>query len=132
MKSLLFLLFFAPFAAFANPTLDGNPNIEAISTALKTGDVETLSRFFADQVEVSINEKEQVYSKSGAKTALKSFFDSTQPQGFVAIHQGTSRESSDQYCIGNLSTAGDKYRVYIYFKVVGGNTLIQELRFDKA
>ncbi len=133
MKNFLFLLFFAPFVlTAADPIVQGNPSIEAISNALKTGDVETLGKYFADQVEISILEKEQVYSKSAAKSTLKSFFETAKPQGFVSIHQGTSRENSDQYCIGNLSGATDKFRVYIYFKVVGNSVVIQELRFDKA
>ncbi|MEI7587762.1 DUF4783 domain-containing protein [Runella sp.] len=128
MKNLLFLLFFAPAVAFAN---QGNPGLEAISTALNSGDVETLSKYFADNVEISIQDKEQIYSKAKAGDVLRGFFDSNKPKGFSQVHKGTSRENSDQYCIGNLSAATGNYRVYIYLKVTGANMSIQEIRLDK-
>ena len=51
MKNLLFSLLFAPMIAFAD---QGTPGLEAISNALNTGDVATLSKYFADNVEISI------------------------------------------------------------------------------
>lgn len=128
MKNLLFLMFFAPVVAFAN---QGNPGLEAISTALNSGDVETLSKYFADNVEISIQDKEQIYPKAKAADVLRGFFDSNKPKGFSQVHRGTSRENSDQYCIGNLNAATGNYRVYIYLKVAGSNMSIQEIRLDK-
>ena len=127
MRNVLFLLLFAPLAAMVNA---GNP-IDAITTALNSGDVETLSKYFAEQVEISIQNKEQVYTKAKATDVMRSFFDSNKPKSFSQIHRGTSRENSDQYCIGNLSAATGNYRVYIYVKMNGNVAAIQEMRMDK-
>lgn len=129
MKKLFVLLLFAPFAAFA---YQGNPSLDAITQALNAGNVETLSQYFADNVEISILDQEQLYPKAKATDVVRSFFNSNKPKSFNAIHHGTSRENSDQYCIGNLSATTGSYRVYIYLKMNGNNATIQEIRFDKG
>ncbi len=126
---MLFLLLFAPFALMAN---QGNPSLEAIAKALSSGDADALSRYLADNVEVSILDNEQTYPKAKATEALRSFFSSNKPKSFNQVHQGTSRENSDQYCIGNMAASNGSYRVYIYLKVEGNSASIQEIRFDKG
>lgn len=128
MKNLLFCLLFAPMLAFAH---QGNPSLDAISTALSAGDADALSRYFSDNVEISIQDKEQIYNKAKATEVLRTFFGSSQPKSFTQVHKGTSRENSDQYCIGNMVGSAGTYRVYIYLKVNGSNLSIQEIRFDK-
>jgi Domain of unknown function (DUF4783) len=130
MKNLIFLLFLTPAFAFANNE-QGTPALEAISSALGAGDVTALSKYFADNVEISIQDKEQVYPKSKAAEVLKGFFDSNKPRAFAQVHKGQSRGNSDQYCIGNLTATAGSYRVYLYLKVTGANISIQEMRFDK-
>jgi hypothetical protein len=129
MKNLLFLLLFAPFALAA---YQGNPSLDAISKALSAGDADALSQYFGDNVEISILDQEQLYSKAKATETMRSFFSSNKPKSFSQVHQGTSRENSDQYCIGNMSASNGSYRVYIYLKMSGGTTTIQEIRFDKG
>ncbi|MDX1912458.1 MAG: DUF4783 domain-containing protein [Saprospiraceae bacterium] len=130
MKNLIFLLFLSPAIAFANG-VQGNPGLDAISTALSTGDVDALSKYLADNVEISIQDKEQVYPKAKATEVLKGFFETNKPKSFAQVHKGQSRENSDQYCIGNLTATAGVYRVYLYLKVSGANISIQEMRFDK-
>ncbi|MEY3195157.1 MAG: hypothetical protein RIQ78_1254 [Bacteroidota bacterium] len=127
MKNLIFVLLFAPAFLFAQ----GSSGLDAISAALNTGDVETLSKYFSDNVEISIQDKEQIYPKAKAAGVLRSFFDANKPKSFSQVHKGTSRESSDQYCIGNLSAVTGDYRVYLYLKVSGNSLSIQEIRMDK-
>ena len=128
MKNLIFVLLMLPIASFAN---QGNPGLEAISVALNTGDIETLSKYFADNVEISIDDKEQTHPKAKASEVLRTFFDANKPKAFSQVHKGTSRESSDQYCIGNLTATTGNYRVYLYLKVNGNSLQIQEIRMDK-
>lgn len=128
MKNLLFLLFFAPGLLLAK---QGNPTMDAITTALGNGNVEMLSKYFADKVQISIQDKEQTYTKAQAVEAVRNFFNSAKPQSFSEVHKGTSRENSDQYCIGNLTAGNGAYRVYLYLKVNGNSVTIQEMRLDK-
>ncbi len=133
MKKLLFYLLFAlPVAAFSTTANDQNPGIDAIKSALAAGDVDGLSRYFGESVEVSIMENEQIYTKTKAIEAVKSFFSQNKPKGFSQMHAGASKGNDDQYCIGNLTTGGATYRVYLYLKMGGSQPMIQEIRFDKA
>lgn len=128
MKNLFFAFLLLPALAFAE---QGTPGLESISTALNSGDVETLSKYFSDNVEISIQDKEQIYPKAKATEVMRSFFDANKVKAFSQVHKGTSRENSDQYCIGNLSASTGNYRVYLYLKVTGSNMTIQEIRLDK-
>lgn len=130
MKNLLFLLFFAPVVALASQGTN-NPSLDAITKAIGSGDVESLTKYFDEHVEISIMDNEKNYSKSEASDVIKTFFGTNKPQSFNPLHNGTSRESSDKYCIGNLASSSGNYRVYIYLKVNGNNLTIKELRFDK-
>lgn len=127
MRNLFFLLLFAPAIAFSQ----GGTSLESITSALNTGDVDALSKYFAPNVEISIEDKEQVYAKAKAAEVVRNFFNSNKPKSFSQMHKGVSRENSDQYCIGNLTSASGNYRVYLYLKVSGANLSIQEIRFDK-
>lgn len=128
MKNLLFLLLFTPGFLFAS---SGNPTLDAITAALGSGNVETLSKYFADNVQISIQDKEKMYSKTEAMEAVRTFFAGAKPQSFSEVHKGTSRGTSDQYCIGNLAATSGTYRVYLYLKVNGSAITIQEIRLDK-
>jgi len=127
MRNLFFLLLFVPAFAFSQT----NASLESITSALNAGDVEALSKYFAPNVEISIQDQEQVYAKAKATEVVRSFFNANKPKSFSQMHKGMSRESSDQYCIGNLAATTGNYRVYLYLKVNGANLSIQEIRFDK-
>ena len=127
MRNLFFLLLFAPAIAISQ----GGTSLESITSALNAGDADALSKYFAPSVEISIQDKEQVYAKAKATEVVRNFFNTNQPKSFSQMHKGVSRENSDQYCIGNLASASGNYRVYLYLKVNGSNLSIQEIRFDK-
>lgn len=127
MKNLIFAFLFVPSFLFAQ----ASPAIDAISTALGSGDVETLSKYFADNVEISVNEREQNYPKARAAEAMRTFFSSNRPVAFSQKHKGTSRGNGDQYCIGNFEASTGTYRVYLYLKISGSNAYLQEIKFDK-
>jgi hypothetical protein len=134
MKNLLFFLFIALFATTA-AAYNGDPKnpttLEAISNALGAGDADALSKFFADNIEVSIQDNEQVLTKDKATETVRGFFNANKPKSFSQVHKGMSRANSDQYCIGNLAAANGAFRVYIYLKNTSNSVMIQEIRFDK-
>ncbi len=128
MKLILFWLMFAPM----NFLTEELPNIGVITKAINDGDANTLGQFFDETVEIAILDNEDMYSKAQAIAKVKTFFETAKPKSFKEMHQGTSKGQDSQYCIGNLTAGNGTYRVYIYMKVAGGKTVIQELRFDKG
>jgi Domain of unknown function (DUF4783) len=135
MKSLALLLsYLVGFFALSVPTAPVTPeidNIAAISKSLQTGDVNTLSTFLDGTVEIALGEEEDIYTKNEAIGVLRKFFGTNKPSAFSQGHNGASKGGDSQYHIGTLTTSGGTYRVYIYLKSVGGQSLIKELRFDK-
>ena len=123
LSLILTLISFSLFAA-----LDIFDNI---SSAIRTGDARQLSRFFNTNVDLTILNQEEVYSKAQAEQIVKDFFSKNTPKTFTIIHNGLSKEGS-KYAIGNLVTIqGVNYRTYLYIKQSGGTEYIQELRFEK-
>ncbi len=120
-------LFALTIAVFCSEGL----NLEDISRALRNGDVDTLAKYFDDQLELAIVNEEDIYSKDVAKEKVRQFFARNKPSSFNQIHKGQSKGNASHYCIGNLKTTSSTYRVYIYMKKERDRYWIKELRFDK-
>lgn len=124
MKTLLSFLFVVT-------SLINLPNLDSITQALSSGNVEVLASYFDESVEIAVSDEEDVYDKAEAKTILANFFTSNKPSKFDQVHKGTSKGQDSVYCIGNLKTAAKSYRVYVFLRVADGKQFIQELRFDE-
>ena len=105
-------------------------SFDNIADAMRKGDASGLAQYFVGNVEISVKDAQNSYSKSQAEVVLKNFFGSHAPKSFTIAHQGTSPEGS-KYFIGNLSTAAGTYRTYVYAKQNGSNYSIQEIRFEE-
>ena len=125
MKQLLFLFAFFPLFTFAQ---SGMPQI---TKALNSGDVETLSSYFDESIELSILEEEGIFSKAQALQKVRRFLTQNKVSSFTEVHQGASRSSDSQYVIGNLVTSGGTFRVYLYLTTTAGKVIVQEFRLDK-
>lgn len=104
---------------------------ENIGNAIRSGNAEEISRYFNTNVDLTIGNQEEVYSKVQAEQILKDFFVKNTPRSFTLIHQGLSKEGA-KYAIGNLTTQqGNNFRIYFFIKQSSRNEYIQELRFEK-
>ena len=123
-KITIALLIFLSIRAFC-----GMDIFEDIGSSIRSGDAQSISKFFGNSVDLTIINKEEMYSKAQAEQMLKDFFSKNTPVSFAIIHKGVSKEGS-KYAIGSLVTAqGTTYRTYFYIKQSGNNYYIQELRF---
>jgi hypothetical protein len=96
---------------------------------IRKGDAPTLAKYFSGNVEISIKDAQNSYSKSQAEAVLKNFFSLHAPKSFTIVHQGQSPEGA-KYFIGTLSTSAGTYRTYVYAKQVNTTFVIQEIRFE--
>lgn len=87
---------------------------QAVLTGFKTGSATTVSAYFAQNVDVSLLNKENLYSKSQAEQVLKTFFADHRPSNFVINHEGQS--SNAKYFIGTLTTSNGTFRITINTK----------------
>ena len=117
-----------PLLLSANPF---NNILDQISLAIRSGDADKISEYFDTNVEITILDKEAVYSKAQAKQVLKDFFNKNKPKSFQIVHKGESKDAA-KYVIGTLITTANKsFRTYIYIKQKSSKYYIQELRFEQ-
>lgn len=132
MKHLFFILMVGlPFFTLANNESPIAPNFSVIAAAMSTGNAEALSKYFDEDVEVSLFDKEDTYDKAQATGLMRDFFTKNKPKSFSQMHQGASKGKDTQFSIGEIVTISGNYRVYIYMKIVNDNYLIQEVRIGK-
>ena len=99
-----------------------------IVNAISSGNAVALSKYFNNTVELTIFDKEGVYSNTQAEMILKDFFTQYPPAQFKILHQG-GKESS-KYAIGSLTSKGKTYRITLFFKSEGSQVLIHQFRVE--
>ncbi|MBC7509937.1 MAG: DUF4783 domain-containing protein [Ferruginibacter sp.] len=102
--------------------------IDDVIAAMKTGNALQVAKFFDNNVEISMPDKSNSYSKSQGELVLKDFFTTNMVKSFDVIHKGENAGS--QYCIGTLVTKGGSFRTTIFMKQKGDQQVLQELRFE--
>jgi hypothetical protein len=100
-----------------------------IFKAFEIGNVETLSTYFNESIELILLDEEGIYSKAQATQILKDFFNNNRPKSFSVLHQGGSEKV--KYAIGTLETSKRKYRINFLVKMKDGNPLIHQLRIQE-
>lgn len=132
MKKLHFisvLLIFAILSGFSDITLAGDLP-DGIVNAFKTGNAKELSKFFNSNIDLTVIEKQDIYSKPQAEIILKEFFSKNPPSNFVVLHQG-GKEGA-KYIIGNLTTSNGTFRISLLLKNQDNTQVIQQLRIESG
>lgn len=126
MRALLLipalLLFFA--ASSSKPGL----GLDDVINALKTGNAQELAKYVDDNLEISLPDKSDNYSKAQAVMVLKDFFSNNGVSGFDVQFKGEN--GGGQYCIGTLKTKSGNYRTTVFMKTKDGKQLVKEIRFQ--
>jgi hypothetical protein len=120
---LVFLL------ALSISVLNAQDIVSQVSAAIKSGNAKELSKYFHTNVELTIVEKEGMYSKSQTQLMVQDFFNQNPPTDFAKRHQNTAKDGS-VYMIGELKSKKEHYRTYILFKTINGVEKIQTIRFE--
>lgn len=107
------------------PTLDLKTSI---TTGFKTGNAKLIAYYFTANIDISVLEKENLYSKSQGEQVLKTFFTEYKPSNFVIDHEGKSNNIT--YYIGTLMTEKGKFRITINVKTVNKTELISHLTIE--
>ena len=103
---------------------------DGIITALKTGNAKELAKYFNVNIDLTIIDKQDIYSKTQAEIILKEFFSKNTPSNFTIIHQGGKEDS--KYVIGKLTTAAGNFRVSLFLKNQDTTQVIQQLRIENS
>ncbi|MBL3654914.1 DUF4783 domain-containing protein [Fulvivirga sediminis] len=104
--------------------------INDVKEAIKTGSSKETAKFFNQNVDVTLDDEMQSYSKTQAEFVMKDFFKNNPPTSFTIVHQGASKGGLP-YAIGQYISNKQTYRVWLRIKNSGGKYLIHEISFIK-
>ncbi len=96
---------------------------------IQLGDAESLSAWFASNLELDILGNTNECSKVQATQIMKDFFVTYTPKGFKIIHK--SGKAPMKYAIGNLNAGGETFRVTLFVKTQANGNQIQQLRIER-
>ncbi|MDD6828544.1 MAG: DUF4783 domain-containing protein [Bacteroidales bacterium] len=99
-----------------------------ISKYIAAGDAESLSAWFADNLEISVLSSTSNSSKNQATQILKFFFEKHKPRSFSINHTAAGQNS--KYALGSLSSGGESFMVTIFVSMCGQSYKIQQLKID--
>ena len=125
MKSLLTSILVVAtvmMSSFAQPS-----TIDDVIGAIRSGDADELSKYFDDNIELTLPVKSDSYSKAQAQVILKDFFGNNSVKGFDLKHKGDS--PGGHYCIGTLQTRSGSFRAHVFMKAKGSKEVVKEIRF---
>ena len=102
--------------------------LDDVIAALKAGNAQELSKYIDDNIEISLPDKSDSYSRAQAIMVLKDFFNSNGVKGFEVQFKGEN--TGNQYCVGKLVTGSGNYRTTVFMKVKDGKQIVKEIRFQ--
>lgn len=102
--------------------------IDEVLSALRSGNATELARHFDDNVELTLPEKSDSYSKAQAQVIVKDFFSNNGVKGFELKHKGSS--PSGNFAIGTLQTSAGNFRTNVFMRNKNGKELVKEIRFQ--
>lgn len=106
--------------------------INNIELAMKSGNVNKLSPYFGNSVDITINQNQSTYSPVQAQMVLRNFFTRNAVRDFDFTHTGNAPNSNITFCVGKLTTATGVYRVYMYVKQQSEtSTILREIKIQK-
>jgi hypothetical protein len=127
MKALLSFLLVASIATLSS-FAQKSSSIDAVIGALRSGNATELSNYFGENVELTLPDQADSYSKAQAVLILKDFFNNNGVKNFDVKHKGD--QSGGQFCIGTLQTKAGNFRTTVFMKVKNNKEVVKEIRFQ--
>ncbi len=106
----------------------GQGGIDDIINAIRAGNSAELSRYFDDNIEMTVSDKSNNYSKAQAQLIIKDFFKNAGVKGFELKHKGDS--PGGHFAIGTLQTNDGNFRTNVFTKMKNNAEVIKEIRFQ--
>ena len=100
-----------------------------IAKYMASGDVDRLSAWFADNLEVTIFATSNDASRNQARQIMKSFFKSYPPRSFEVSHH--AGRANMKYALGTLSAGGEMFLVTIFVNFNGSAYRIQQIKIER-
>ena len=103
-------------------------NLDEVIDAIKDGKATELGKYMDDNIEITLPDKSNNYSKAQAILILKDFFNNNEIKSFEVKHKGD--QNGQPYCVGTLQTKSGNYRTTVFMKSKAGINVIKQIRFQ--
>ena len=114
---------------FVLPVLTLDDVATGIADAIRAGSASGISKYFGENVDMKIVDKEDVYSKAQAELIVKDFFSKHTPKTFTVVHDGVSKTGT-KFIIGKLVTSTGTYKASYLLKKEAEKFFIQQFRIE--
>ncbi|HMC98183.1 MAG TPA: DUF4783 domain-containing protein [Flavobacteriales bacterium] len=104
---------------------------DQVVLAMKTGNSKDLATHFIANIDLTVKETADVYSKAQAEQILRKFFNDHPPVDLVIEHSGVSK-FGDKYFIGILRTRDAYFRVTFFLKKTDADFQVKQLRIESS
>ena len=108
-----------------------DPVRDKVVQAMRTGNAAALAEQFIPNIDLTIKETSEVYSRSQAEQIVRKFFNDHPPVDLVIEHSGVSK-FGDEYFIGILRTRNGYFRVTFFLKKSGEAKQVKQLRIESS
>lgn len=104
---------------------------DKVVQAMRTGNATDLAAQFIPNIDLTVKETSEVYSRSQAEQIIRKFFNDHPPVDLVIEHRGVSK-FGDKYFIGILRTRNGYFRVTFFLKKNGDQMQVKQLRIEAS
>lgn len=104
--------------------------LDEVIDALRAGNAQELSKYVDDNIEISLPDKSDSYSRAQALMVLRDFFNNNGVKNFEVQFKGEN--GGNQFCVGKLHTKTGSYRTTVFMKTKNGRQLVKEIRFQAS
>jgi len=103
--------------------------VDRVTALLGQGNVTELAKLFAPEVEMTIMDQEDSYSKLQATAVLNKFFGAHKPKQIKLLHKVNSNKKF-LFGVAILSSTGGPYRIAYMLSEAGSSMQIVEMRIE--
>lgn len=104
---------------------------DRVLQAMKTGNAKELAATFIPNIDLTVKESSDVYSRAQAEQILRKFFNDHPPVDLVIEHSGVSK-FGDKYFIGILRTRNGYFRTTFFLKKGEEDFQVKQLRIETS
>jgi hypothetical protein len=104
---------------------------DQVVQAMKTGNTKELAAQFIPNIDLTVKDASDIYSRTQAEQILRKFFNEHPPVDMVIEHKGESK-FGDKYYIGILRTRTGYFRVTFFLKRTEETYQVKQLRIENS
>lgn len=127
MRSYLILFIASLFLLGHAPSLEAQSVADRVTAALEKSDPGTLAACFHTMVDLQIQGSTGSFSQNQASVILKKFL-TEHPVASVTLTKEGANSDGSNYALGELVSAGKKFRLYFVTREVAGTEKVMVFR----